>query len=141
MEANKKRQIIELRAQGKSYNTIAKEAKVAKQTAIDICKACEEEIATLKAMELEALYETHNITQQGRIERLSSLRDMLRAEIERRDLTDIPTDKLVSLYLNTESSLKEELIEPHFQSSEEQERDRVEREVLDKLTSFQENRK
>lgn len=137
MEANKKRQIIELRAQGKSYSSIAKEVKIAKQTAIDICKACEEEISTLKAMELEALYEAHNITQQGRIERLSSLRDKLREEIEKRDLSDISTDKLISLYLNTETSLKEDLVEPRFQSSEEQERDRAEREVLDKLTSFQ----
>jgi hypothetical protein len=59
----------------------------------------------------------------------------VREEIDRRDLTQVPTEKLIDLYLKQASTLKEEIIEPNFQSSEEQARDRQEREYLDRLTA------
>lgn len=124
-----------MRAQGYSFARIAKEAGIAKQTAVDVCKANEEAIATLKAMELEELYETQRITLEERIRAHSSLMHRLREEIEGRPLADLPTDKLIDLYLKTSSTLKEEIVEPNFQSTEQQERDRREREELDRLTS------
>ena len=36
--------IIELRARGKSYSTIASELKIGKQTALDVCKKYKEQI-------------------------------------------------------------------------------------------------
>lgn len=136
LDADKKQQILTLRAKGKSYASIATEVGIAKQTAIDYCKENEETIATLKALELETLYESHHINKEARIEALSTLKDKLRQEIDRRDLADIPTDKLITLYLNTTAAIKDEAIEPNFQSSKEQERDRQERETLDRLTQF-----
>ncbi len=134
LDTDKKQQILKLRASGKSYATIAAELKIAKQTAIDYCKENEEAIATLKGMELEALYEAHKINKEARIVALSTLKDRLLEEIEQRELTDIPTDKLITLYLNTSAAIKEEAVEPKFQSSKEQERDKQERETLDRLT-------
>lgn len=136
LDADKKQQILTLRAKGKSYASIAAELSIAKQTAIDYCKDNEETIATLKALELETLYESHHINKEARIEALSTLKDKLREEIDRRDLADIPTDKLITLYLNTTAAIKDEAIEPNFQSSKEQERDKQERETLDRLTQF-----
>ena len=131
LDADKKQKILTLRAKGKSYASIAAELSIAKQTAIDYCKDNEETIATLKALELETLYESHHINKEARIEALSTLKDKLREEIDRRDLADIPTDKLITLYLNTTADIKDEAIEPNFQSSKEQERD-----TLDRLTQF-----
>ena len=136
IDADKKQQILTLRAKGKSYASIAAELSIGKQTAIDCCKDNEETIATLKAMELETLYESHHINKEARIEALSTLKDKLRQEIDNRDLADIPTDKLITLYLNTTAALKDEAIEPNFLSSMEQERDKQERETLDRLTQF-----
>ena len=136
LDADKKQQILTLRAKGKSYASIAAELSIAKQTAIDYCKDNEETIATLKALELETLYESHHINKEARIEALSTLKDKLRKEIDRRDLADISTDKLITLYLNTTAAIKDEAIEPNFQSSKEQERDKQERETLDRLTQF-----
>lgn len=127
--------IIELRARGKSYSTIASELKIGKQTALDVCKKYKEQIATLQALELEQLYEEQRITSQERITAIASLMQRVREEIDRRDLTQVPTEKLIDLYLKQASTLKEEIIEPNFQSSEEQARDRQEREYLDRLTA------
>lgn len=127
--------IIELRARGKSYSTIASEVNVAKQTAIDVCKKYKEQIATLQALELEQLYEAQRITSMERITAIASLMHRVREEIDRRDLSTIPTEKLIELYLKQNSTLKEEIVEPNFQSSEEQSRDRQEREYLDRLTA------
>lgn len=129
------RNIIQLRARGKSYATIAKEADVAKQTAIDTCKRCKEEIATLQALEVEELHETQRVGYRERITALSTLMQRVREEIDRRDLTQVPTEKLIDLYLKQASALKDEVVEPSFKSSEEQARDRQEREYLDRLTA------
>lgn len=135
IERDTERRIIELRAQGKSYATIAKEADVAKQTAVDVCKKCKEEIATLQALEIDELHETQRVTYRERITALSSLMQRIRTEIDSRDLTQVPTEKLIDLYLKQASALKDEIIEPSFKSSEEQARDRQEREYLERLTS------
>jgi hypothetical protein len=59
----------------------------------------------------------------------------VREEIDSRDLSQVPTEKLIDLYLKQSSALREEIIEPNFQSTEEQNRDRQEREYLDRLTA------
>ena len=127
--------IIELRARGKSYSTIASELKIGKQTALDVCKKYKEQIATLQALELEQLYEAQRITSTERITAIASLMHRVREEIDSRDLSQVPTEKLIDLYLKQASALKEEIVEPNFQSSEEQNRDRQEREYLDRLTA------
>ncbi len=136
IDADKKRRILELRATGLSYAKISKEVGVAKQTAINVCKAQEEEIATLEALNMEELYEQHRITKRERIAAHASLLARIRTEIEGRDFTDVSTDKLVDLYLKTSASLSGEIVEPTFQTSEEQERDRQERRLINDLSSL-----
>ena len=65
-----KENFIELRAKGWSFDKIAKELGKAKQTLIDWSKELEDEIANLKALELEALYEKHYLLKENRIETL-----------------------------------------------------------------------
>lgn len=136
IDADKKRRILELRATGLSYAKISKKVGVAKQTAINVCKAQEEEIATLEALNMEELYEQHRITKRERIAAHASLLARIRTEIEGRDFTDVSTDKLVDLYLKTSASLSGEIVEPTFQTSEEQERDRQERRLINDLSSL-----
>ena len=131
MDIEKERIILQLRAEGKSYATIAKETGVGKQTALDVCKKYRERVATLAALELDELYTQQRITSRDRIEALASLSRRVRNEIERRNLSTIPTEKLIELYLKQEAVLKEEMIEPDFKSSQEQEEGRQSREYLD----------
>lgn len=136
IDTDKKRSIIECRAKGYSFARIARETGVAKQTAVDVCKENEETIATLNAMELEELYEEQAITSKERITAHANLLRRIRTEIESRNLEQVPTDKLIDLYLKTSSALKDEVITPNFQTTQEQERDRQEREYIDRLTAI-----
>lgn len=104
-----KLRVIELRAEGLSFANIAKEANVSKQTAVDIIRDNIEEVQTLQAIEMEALIDASKVNQRGRIEQLSELHTRLREEIAKRDLSDVPTDKLIKLYLNTSDTLKGEV--------------------------------
>lgn len=116
-----KLQIITLRAQGISYAKIAEEVKVSKQTAIDIARAERDQIDTLQATEMEALFEAHKINLKGRLEQLSTLQRRLLEEIKKRDLSDLPTKDLINLYLSTSKSIKEEVFAPEILSTSEQE--------------------
>lgn len=135
MDLEKESRILELRAMGKSYATIANELKIGKQTAIDVCRRYREKLSTLEAVALERLYEEQRITATERITAIASLMKKEREEIERRDLSAVPTEKLIDLYLKSASALKSEIIEPDFRSKEEQDRDREEREYLDRISS------
>lgn len=132
-----KERFIELRAKGWSYDKIAKQLGKAKQTLIDWGKELEDEIANLKALELEALYEKYYLLKESRIETFGELVKKLKDEVMSRDLSEVPTDKLLELLLKYENQLKDEVIEPRFKTSTEIKEDKLDRELLDELTTLQ----
>lgn len=131
-----KERFIELRAKGWSYDKIAKKLGKAKQTLIDWGKELEDEIANLKALELEALYEKYYLLKESRIETFGGLVKKLKDEVMSRDLSEVPTDKLLELLLKYENQLKDEVIEPRFKTSTEIKEDRLDRDLLEELTTF-----
>lgn len=122
--------VIELRADGVSYSKIAEQLSIAKQTAVDIAKEKIDEIGTLRAIEMEATFKAQQVNRDGRIAQLSTLHNRLREEIERRDLSQLPTKDLVALYLKTSDTLKGEVYTPTIKSTQEQAEDRLQREQL-----------
>lgn len=132
-----KERFIELRAKGWSFDKIAKELDRAKQTLINWSKELEDEIANLKALELEALYEKHYLLKENRIETFGVLLRKLKDEVMSRDLSDVPTDKLLDLLLKYENQLKDEIIEPRFKTSTEIKEDELDKELLEELTTLQ----
>ena len=130
-----KERFIELRAKGWSYDKIGKELGKAKQTLIDWSKELQDEIANLKALELEALYEKYYLLKETRLQTFGEMLTKIKTEVERRDLSDVPTDKLLELLLKYNSQVKEEIVEPTFKSSEEITEERLDRELLDNLTT------
>jgi len=129
-----KEKFIELRAKGYSFDKIALELGKAKQTLIDWSKELQDEIANVKALELEALYETYYLQRENRLQTFGAMLTKIKKEVESRDLSDVPTDKLLDLLLKYNSQVKEEYIEPLFKSSEEITDERIDRELLDELT-------
>lgn len=120
METNeKKEKFIQLRAKGYSFDKIAKKLQMSKQTLIDWNKELEEEISNFKAMELELLYEKYYLTKEQRLQTFGQMLSRLKDEIDIRNLSEIPTDKLLELFLKYNDKVKEELIEPKFQDSNE----------------------
>lgn len=132
-----KERFIELRAKSWSFDKIAKELGKAKQTLIDWSKELQDEIANRKALELEALYETYYLQRENRIQNLGAMLSKIKKEVESRDLSDIPTDKLLDLFLKYSNQVKEEIIEPIYKSSQELIEERQDRELLEELTTLQ----
>jgi hypothetical protein len=136
-----KERFIELRAKGWSFDKIAKELGKAKQTLINWSKELEDEIANLKALELEALYEKHYLLKENRIETFGVLLRKLKDEVMSRDLSDVPTDKLLDLLLKYENQLKDEIITPIYKTSEEIKEAELDKELLNELTNMKPERR
>ena len=132
-----KERFIELRAKGWSYDKIGKELGKAKQTLIDWSKELQDEIANLKALELEALYEKYYLLKETRLQTFGEMLTKIKTEVESRDLSDVPTDKLLELLLKYNSQVKEEIVEPIYKSSQEIKEERQDRELLEELTTLQ----
>lgn len=133
IDSDTKLKIVELRSKDYSIQRIAKELGIAKQTVVDTVKEMREEIASLQAVQLDALYEAEALSVEARIKRLSSLLGKLQKELDERSLADVPTEKLVDLYLKTASTLESSLVSPIFKSSQELQDEREARKALDGL--------
>jgi len=132
-----KRRFIELRAKGYSFDKIAKELGKAKQTLLDWSRDLDQEIAQAKALELDSLYESYSLYKEARLKTLGEILSKLKKEVDQRDLTDLPTDRLLDLLLKYEGVVKESLIEPVFKSSREIEEEKEDRLLLEELTSLE----
>ena len=133
IDSETKLKIVELRAKDYSIVRIAKELGLAKQTVVDTVKEMKDEIASLQAVQLDALYEAEALSVEARIKRLSALLAKLQAELDERSLADVPTEKLVDLYLKTASTLESSLVSPIFKSSQELQEEKEARKALDSL--------
>lgn len=123
--------VIELRAKGLSIATIAKLTRMAKSTVVNLLADSREEVASLQAMELDALYEAQRITAAERIKRLAEIQAKIKDEVDRRNLQDVPTEKLIDLYLKTSTALDGAIIEPRILSDRQVEDAKAEREYLE----------
>ena len=131
-ETDVKQRFIQLRAQNWSFDKIAQELGKAKQTLIDWSKELQDEIANLKAVELEGLYEKYYLLKEARLQTFGEMLTKIKTEVEQRDLSDVPTDKLLELLLKYNNLIKVEVIEPTYKTSEEIDYGRWEREVRDR---------
>lgn len=133
IDSETKLKIVELRAKDYSIVRIAKELGLAKQTVVDTVKEMKDEIASLQAVQLDALYEAEALSVEARIKRLSALLAKLQTELDERSLSDVPTEKLVDLILKTSSTLESSLVSPIFKSSQELQEEKEARKALDSL--------
>ena len=131
----KKEQFIEFRAKGWSFDKIAKKLKKSKPTLIAWSRELQEEIANFKALELEALYEKYFLLKQSRIKFFGDTLKKIKRELDTRNLKNIPTDKLLDVFIKYYSLLKEEYVELHFKTDPEIIEEKQERELLDELTA------
>lgn len=115
MKNNETRQkFIELRAKGVSFSKISKELSIAKSTLITWSKEHLMEIDNLKAVELESLQEQFYIMKKARIELLGQQVERMKKELEKRDFSDVPSDKLLDALSKTLNQLKNDEIEITF---------------------------
>lgn len=106
-----KAQFVELRAKGWSYLKISRKLKVSKNTLANWGAELEGEIASLKAMELEALYEKSYMTKEARIKLLGAQLKEIQDELKKRGLEGVSTEKLLEMELKLYQALQAEYVE------------------------------
>ncbi len=133
-----KEKFIELRAQGYSFDRIAKELGKAKQTLIDWSKDLQEEIANRRALELEALYEGYYLLKEAKIKKYGAILSKITTELEERDFKNVSTGRLLELYLLYFEKISQEIVEPTFKSSKEIREEETDRALLEELSTLPE---
>lgn len=105
---DQKEQFIEMRAKEMPYEQIAQELGVSKPTLIKWGRELEVEVSNRRALEMESLQEKYYVSKKKRVEFFGEQLSRLYVELEKRDLTDIPTEKIFELTMKTMASLKQE---------------------------------
>jgi hypothetical protein len=99
---------IELRIEGKSFDKIAKELQTAKQTLIEWNKEFKvrDTIRVQKALKLNALVKQFEFDREQRLKINLEFSQKLHQELASRDLSQIPTPKLLDMALLQENRVK-----------------------------------
>jgi hypothetical protein len=113
-----KERFLELRAKGWAFDRIAQELKTSKPTLINWSRELQTDIANLKAIELESLQERFYMTKAQRIELFGERLQAIKAELDKRDLREIPSDKLLTLFITYFNILKNEATETVFRGTQ-----------------------
>jgi len=103
-----KEKFIELRAQGKSFKAISIELEVSKPTLMQWSRDFGDEIANMKAIEMDDLQERYYICKKRRIELLGEQIEAIKTELSTRELKSVSTEKLLELLNKFTSNLKDE---------------------------------
>ena len=114
-----KARFIAMRAKGVSIRAIAKKFKVSPTTLSSWQVELEAEIARLKAIELEGLYEQYNLLKEHRLQLLGNQLQDIKDELSKRDLSEVPTDKLLDIQLKYLDDIRKEYVETIFLSDED----------------------
>jgi hypothetical protein len=118
-ENETKQRFIELRAKGTSYEKIANELSVSKHTLIKWSHDLELEISNFRAIEIDSLYDQYYVSKQKRIEILGKNLELLKDALEKRDYSELPTDKLLDFVMKFSSLLKSEFTTTVFKEKTE----------------------
>lgn len=114
-----KNQFVELRVKGLSYDKIAQELQVTKQTLINWSKEYKYDILNLRKIEKEALLDRLELSEKARLERLSEILKKAYTELISRDLSKVSTEKLYDLVLKYMESNKNIIMPMMFTINED----------------------
>lgn len=107
---------VSLRAEGWSFARIAAELKVSKPTLIDWSRKLQYQIQNLRAIALEELQEKWLASQTDRIAALGNRLRQVEDELQKRDLSSVPTRSLYSLATSLRRQLQREVGSMQFSS-------------------------
>ena len=96
---DKQQIFIEYRAKGISFERIAKELGVSKRTLIDWAKMFDTEIGKYADLEAEALLHKYHMAKLDQLKSYGEQLQKIRKELGRRNYSDVPTHKLVDMFL------------------------------------------
>lgn len=128
-----KERFIELRGQGLPLAKIAAEINVSKTTLINWERDFREEIDNLRAVELEALYDKYYLLVRKKVEFFGDVLTRIQNELDTRDLSTIPTEKLFAMYAHFYQEAQRALPAIKFQNEHEVQESKAMRLTLSRL--------
>lgn len=106
--ADKKRDFIRLRAEGKSYRAIEREIGVSRSTCGEWEKEFRADIDALRHENLEELYTQYGMAKEARIRRLGDTLQRIDEALADVDLSALPPEKLLDFKLKYSTALRDE---------------------------------
>ena len=103
-------EIVDLRAKGFSYQKISDKLGISKPTLINATKKLFHEIENAIQIEQDFQMEKYRLNRLSQLKILGNINQKIEEEIEKRDFSDIPTNKLIELALRVSDVAK--LIHP-----------------------------
>ncbi|MBU1083425.1 hypothetical protein KKE14_03255 [Patescibacteria group bacterium] len=113
-------QFIELRARGYSFSKISEELEISKPTLIEWSKDnnVSEEVHNLRMLMIDELQEKYMMTKKHRIAVFGDFLNRVKTELEKRELSEVSTDKLIALVIRLSDALKQDETEIELVSEE-----------------------
>jgi transposase-like protein len=107
---DEKQQFIELRAKGYSYQKIAEQLSVSKPTLIDWSKddQTSKDIHNQRTLYLDELQEQYTMTKRHRITVFGEVLNRAKTELDKRDLSEMSTDKLITMVIKLSDTLRQD---------------------------------
>jgi transposase-like protein len=106
-----KTQFIEMRAKGHSIRSIARQFNLSPTTLVNWQSEFDAEIARLKSIELECLYEQYHLLKEHRVTALGEQLNTIKTALTGRNLSDVATEKLLDLQLRYMDEIRKELVD------------------------------
>ena len=104
-----KETFIDLRAEGKSFDTIAKEINISKPTLIKLEYELKRKITELEFIKYQTIIEKYKLNKSSRIESLSKQLKKINEELDKRDYSGFGFRDLITAKISFLQELKNEL--------------------------------
>lgn len=112
-----KAEALRLRAAGTPVEEIVAKTGLDAQEVVDIIAGAGNTLTTLQGIKAEAALISYGVTKRDRLQKIVELRNKVEAELDKRDFSDIPTEKLPVLLLKINEAIREEVTPPRILSS------------------------
>lgn len=112
-----KAEALRLRAEGTSVEEIVERTGLGAQEVVDILAEEQDAITTMQGIKEEAALISYGVSRRERLKKIVSLRNRVEEELDKRDFSDIPTEKLPALLLKINEAIREEVTPPRIISS------------------------
>ena len=112
-----KAEALRLRAEGTSVEEIVERTGLGAQEVVDILAEEQDAITTMQGIKEEAALISYGVSRRERLKKIVALRNRVEEELDKRDFSDIPTEKLPALLLKINEAIREEVTPPRIISS------------------------
>ncbi len=117
MRTQEERQkFIQLRAEGLSFDKIARKTGISKPTLLKWSRKYESEIAELETGQLEALREQYCLSVEAKVKMWGKIVNEIGPELAGRRLSNVASEKLLDMLIKAQGKLEQAYIEPEPRS-------------------------